>query len=218
MRNTWWTTAGRYFGYPECCITDFVRRFGEATPTQVEAGQGTGFIPCPRCAALVVGSPDPPARLRALITERQARHQFPRSVRGELDHLRDTAPGAQGRAHSLSRNHNMNSIDHLLSHFPHARLIVVVDEGKVLHNPTSDPRVVTHTPDTQQADRDFAEDVRCTVVSDAAPRVVLTERLKRYPQREPRPLSIHDLSINLIRVADTVVALQDDGRGRRGRR
>lgn len=45
---------GRYLGYPECCIEDFVGRVGRGSEEQHQASQGTGFVPCPPCARLVL--------------------------------------------------------------------------------------------------------------------------------------------------------------------
>ena len=45
---------GRYCGYPECCIEDCIARTGRATTDQRRASQGTGFMPCPACAQLVL--------------------------------------------------------------------------------------------------------------------------------------------------------------------
>lgn len=42
---------GKHFGYPECCIESFERTMGAVgNPKGAEAGNGTGFIPCPSCA------------------------------------------------------------------------------------------------------------------------------------------------------------------------
>lgn len=41
--------TGIYYGYPPCCIEDFLERVKEdkgPTPEQCEVGKGYGFIPC----------------------------------------------------------------------------------------------------------------------------------------------------------------------------
>lgn len=45
---------GRYFGYPECCIADFVRhilkyREGKADGREKRKLHGTGYVPCAKC-------------------------------------------------------------------------------------------------------------------------------------------------------------------------
>lgn len=53
-----WGQCGRYYGYPACCIQDFIRRNQcnnqmprmEPTRCQSLAGKQSGFIPCIPCA------------------------------------------------------------------------------------------------------------------------------------------------------------------------
>jgi len=42
---------GLYFGYPECCIDEFVRSFidGFAVKCKRRKFNGTGFVPCAAC-------------------------------------------------------------------------------------------------------------------------------------------------------------------------
>jgi hypothetical protein len=40
-------TLGRFFGYPECCIKEFVETFG--LPKLKRKLNGTGYIPCFNC-------------------------------------------------------------------------------------------------------------------------------------------------------------------------
>lgn len=52
MNRTHFINAGKYFGYPECCTEAFigmVSRDESPTEPQCQAGQHTGFIPCPTC-------------------------------------------------------------------------------------------------------------------------------------------------------------------------
>lgn len=39
--------VGRYFGYPECCIKDFMSR--DEAPEEKRQLCGSGYIPCPDC-------------------------------------------------------------------------------------------------------------------------------------------------------------------------
>lgn len=51
----YWSKAGRYFGYPECCIEWFINRIGYDVNEEQEAiSNGNGFIACPACAKKVV--------------------------------------------------------------------------------------------------------------------------------------------------------------------
>jgi hypothetical protein len=46
----WYTIMGRFFGYPECCIKDFIRIDNKNKgPRQFH---GTGFVPCIKCNKL----------------------------------------------------------------------------------------------------------------------------------------------------------------------
>ena len=49
--------TGLFYGYPTCCIDDFVKRiFAKKQPTgeQERAGAYTGFLPCPTHATQVL--------------------------------------------------------------------------------------------------------------------------------------------------------------------
>jgi hypothetical protein len=49
--------TGLFYGYPTCCIDDFVKRmFAKEQPTaeQERAGAYTGFLPCPTHAKQVL--------------------------------------------------------------------------------------------------------------------------------------------------------------------
>lgn len=50
---------GRYFGYPDCCIEDFVKRVKQfkegkvgVRPKEKRKLHGTGYVPCPECNKL----------------------------------------------------------------------------------------------------------------------------------------------------------------------
>ena len=47
-----WKALGKHFGYPECCVDEFLATTCQATKDQFPVGpwHGTGFIPCLRCA------------------------------------------------------------------------------------------------------------------------------------------------------------------------
>ena len=48
---------GRYFGYPECCIADFLKRLEtfqktSKSPKVHRKLNGSGYVPCAECAKL----------------------------------------------------------------------------------------------------------------------------------------------------------------------
>lgn len=70
--------AGLYFGYPRCCITDFVARFderrrlGKRDVVPNEAWVGTGFRPCPTCRPRCIT----PEKFEAFVAERITPHRI----------------------------------------------------------------------------------------------------------------------------------------------
>lgn len=53
-----WRILGRYFGFPECCIDEFIEYItGEKNPFERETRklEGTGYIPCVECNKKSVG-------------------------------------------------------------------------------------------------------------------------------------------------------------------
>ena len=65
--------AGKYFGYPKCCIDAFILDTPEALKERNPKWNDTGFIPCPEClkiAATVRG-------LFSLVKCRIHRQRFP---------------------------------------------------------------------------------------------------------------------------------------------
>lgn len=74
-REEFWFFTGKYFGYPECCIQDFLKRTRKITlltPDQERVHNGHGFVPCPQCAAKVKDSAE-------LIVDRKCTTPFPDS-------------------------------------------------------------------------------------------------------------------------------------------
>jgi len=66
---------GKHFGYPKCCIDSFFETVGAiGNPLGAEAGQETGFIPCPVCAEKVLSEE---IELKDLITNRKHALPFP---------------------------------------------------------------------------------------------------------------------------------------------
>ena len=66
---------GRYYGFPECCIESFMQTMGAlGNPLGAEAGNGTGFIPCPKHAQQVI---DGDIKLEDLINNRECETPFP---------------------------------------------------------------------------------------------------------------------------------------------
>lgn len=54
----YWQKAGEYFGYPQCCIDDFIRRCEtekySITKEQEFVNSGHGFVPCHNCACKLI--------------------------------------------------------------------------------------------------------------------------------------------------------------------
>lgn len=66
---------GLYFGYPKCCIEDFVNRFPEPPPVERrEIHNFKGFIPCKECCDKILSGK---ATLESLITNRICQTAFP---------------------------------------------------------------------------------------------------------------------------------------------
>jgi len=70
--------AGLYFGYPTCCVDDFIRVYEEGTALP-HAGTG-GFVPCPKCQEKAGKDPKGVA---GLITNRVCARPYPNSVAAE---------------------------------------------------------------------------------------------------------------------------------------
>ena len=71
------TEKGEYFGYPKCCVDQFVEDIincNKISDLRENAGQGTGFIPCDEHANLVVNCGKP---LKSLINGRACPTAFP---------------------------------------------------------------------------------------------------------------------------------------------
>lgn len=67
---------GEYYGYPKCCIITFYETMGAlGNPKGAEAGNYTGFIPCPKCADKVLSGE---LELKDLITNRICKKEFPK--------------------------------------------------------------------------------------------------------------------------------------------
>lgn len=49
--NKYYFEIGRYFGYPECCIAEFIFRVSTGNfPIPARPLDGTGYIPCINCS------------------------------------------------------------------------------------------------------------------------------------------------------------------------
>jgi hypothetical protein len=72
-----WETNGKWFGYPECCINDFVTRgendFIRPTRNQSKISNHSGFIPCSYCSWKVLSKQ---CKLEDLIDKRRAPYPF----------------------------------------------------------------------------------------------------------------------------------------------
>jgi hypothetical protein len=71
-----WQERGRYYGYPECCIENFVNKviFRKLSKEQEQVHKNHGFIPCPECAKKVV---EGITTLEGLIKDRICKTPFP---------------------------------------------------------------------------------------------------------------------------------------------
>jgi len=69
---------GVYFGYPDCCITDFLSRVGVGwsicTDEQKSVLDGHGFIPCHECALKIIEGKE---TLSSLIKDRECKTPYP---------------------------------------------------------------------------------------------------------------------------------------------
>lgn len=77
LRRRKFESMGSFYGYPECCINDFVKRFKEgdhASLLQLKVSEYTGFIPCPAHAKEIKNGT---ITLEGLITNRKCKHNFP---------------------------------------------------------------------------------------------------------------------------------------------
>lgn len=72
-----WQILGEHYGYPKCCIASFEQTMGAiGNPLGAEAGEETGFIPCPSCAKLIINQE---IKLGDLIINRKHSLPFPNS-------------------------------------------------------------------------------------------------------------------------------------------
>ena len=72
-----WEKNGKWFGYPDCCINDFVTRgendFIRPTRNQCKMSKNSGFIPCSYCSWKVLSKQ---CTLEELINKRKAPYPF----------------------------------------------------------------------------------------------------------------------------------------------
>ena len=83
-----WRQSGEYYGYPECCIQDFLNRATaldyhyptdknasvEISPEQDSVHKNYGFIPCHECAKKIIWES---TTLEGLIKDRKCPNPFP---------------------------------------------------------------------------------------------------------------------------------------------
>jgi len=70
-----WKNKGKYYGYPDCCINDFVERnFDEGLSAEQEKTYNHGFIPCQKCAERILKGE---TTLELLITNRRHNNPYP---------------------------------------------------------------------------------------------------------------------------------------------
>lgn len=72
---------GKYFGYPDCCIHDFIRRINsldgheiKLTENQNNVHLHTGFVPCDKCSTYLLENN---ICISSLIRNRECEFEFP---------------------------------------------------------------------------------------------------------------------------------------------
>lgn len=78
LKNTIVYRAGKYLGYPECCILWFVKYAGILNPQQEKVHGNRGFIPCPSCAKKVTKN-----TIHTLIKNRKCPIPYPNAPCGQ---------------------------------------------------------------------------------------------------------------------------------------
>lgn len=79
-----WRKYGKRFGYPECCINDFLCRMSDYTniklPSriQIKVSKHSGFVPCSYCCWKILTKK---CNLEDLITDRKQRTMFPEGTK-----------------------------------------------------------------------------------------------------------------------------------------
>ena len=77
--------VGEYFGYPPCCIDEFMRTRGSHNKERSKASKNTGFIPCSAHTEQILAGE---IRLKDLITNRTCNTRFPKDEDELLDQYR----------------------------------------------------------------------------------------------------------------------------------
>lgn len=106
---------GIKFGYPECCIKDYIRRinvndkFIIPSRIKIKASNCSGFVPCSYCSWKIMSKQ---CKLSDLITNRKVRTTFPKiafgyrkdgTLRYDTDH---TYYDKDGKGHITGLEHN----------------------------------------------------------------------------------------------------------------
>lgn len=76
-RTPRWIALGFYYGYPHCCIFDFITRLNTGDPYTSDQGavcSGLGFIPCQECSSKIINAE---TTLKGLIKDRICKTSFP---------------------------------------------------------------------------------------------------------------------------------------------
>lgn len=78
-KELYYTLTGIYYGYPICCIEDFLINRGlpkkpkELTSNQKHVIDHKGFVPCDKCSILIKDTKD----LKSLIKNRICKEEYP---------------------------------------------------------------------------------------------------------------------------------------------
>lgn len=70
-----YTTLGIYYGYPACCVRDFIKRNDAPSERQSKASNNTGFIPCPVHTRKILSGK---IKIEDLIKDRYHPDKFPK--------------------------------------------------------------------------------------------------------------------------------------------
>lgn len=76
FKSKQYAEQGLYYGYPICCIIDFINREYTLTPEQQYfANTGNGFIPCLNCSIKLLKNK---VTIESLLSNRLCKQPFPK--------------------------------------------------------------------------------------------------------------------------------------------
>jgi hypothetical protein len=72
FKDNYFYKLGKFYGYPDCCIYDFVNKI--RTKEQIKASKYSGFIPCVKHAEEILAKK---IKIEDLISNRVCKSEFP---------------------------------------------------------------------------------------------------------------------------------------------